>query len=385
VKRSLAPWSTLALLMVLLGACAPAAPAAPQAPAAAKPARAAGAAPQNPAAPPSDYFVGKTITALVNFSAGGPTDIFARMVVAHLDKHIPGRPKIIVDNKAGAGGVIGANQLFSGARKDGLTLGIFSSPFGNQVMEGEGVQYDAARFLWLGGVNETSVTYIASNVGVRAARDLPRATGDIVVGGLSPDNSKDLEMRSFFNTLGLKYKYVTGYPGAADVTLAVRRGEVNFGHDSLTSWVSTIVPMIREGTVVAMAQRGNPQAGLIVRDPRVGDIPTYGEVAVELKGDAVRQTVDYRALTIIAQLGAMLRAMVYPPGVDAGLVEVMRQAMADTFADPEFQAAAEKQLGFQFEFVPGAEAQELAQAILNQANEDREALEYLRRLSRDSN
>src|SRR3954468_13353947 len=121
VKRSSAPLSIVALLAILLGACAPAAPAAaPRAPPAAKPAPAAGAAAQNPAAPPSDYFAGKTITAVVNFSAGGPTDIFARMVVAHLDKHIPGRPKIIVDNKAGAGGVIGANQLFSSARKDGL-------------------------------------------------------------------------------------------------------------------------------------------------------------------------------------------------------------------------------------------------------------------------
>jgi hypothetical protein len=137
--------------------------------------------------------------------------------------------------------------------------------------------------------------------------------------------------------------------------------------------------------VVAVAQRGNPSGGLIVRDPRVSDIPTYGEIAIELKGDAVRQTVDYHALTMIAQLGAMLRAMVYPPGVDAGLVEVMRQAMAETFADPEFQAAAEKQLGFQFEFVPGAEAQELAQSILNQASDDREALDYLRRLSRETN
>ena len=44
----------------------------------------------------------------------------------------------------------------------------------------------------------------------------------------------------------------------------------------------------------------------------------------------------------------------------------MREAMAATFADPEFQAAAEKQLGFQFEFLAGAEAQALAEQIIRQ-------------------
>ncbi len=385
MKRS-APALLPALLAGLLVACSTAAPAAPGSaapPAAApKPARAANQ-PANPAAPPSDYFAGKTVTALVNFSAGGPTDIFGRMVAAHLDKHIPGRPKVIVENKAGAGGIIGANQLYNSPRKDGLTLGIFSSPFGSQVMEGEGVQYDAAKFAWLGGVNETSVTYAHPSVGARTPRDLPRATGEIIIGGLGPDNTKDLEMRTFMDALGVKYKYVTGYPGAADVTLAMRRGEVTFAHDSLTSWMASIVPMVREGSAVTMAQRGNPQGGLIGRDPRVADIPTYGEVVVDVRGEAARSTVEYRALTIVAQLGAMLRAMLYPPGTDPALVEIMRQAIADTFADPEFQAAAEKQLGFQFEFVPGAEAQELAQFIINQANDDPPALDYLRRLSRD--
>ena len=380
---------TVAALIALLAACTgsgagssgSSASGASGAPA--KPGRAAASSGQQAA--PNDYFAGKTITVLVNFSAGGPTDIFARMVAAALGRHIPGQPKLVVENKAGAGGVIGANQLYNNTRPDGLTLGIFSSPFGNQVLEGPGVQYDAAKFAWLGGVNETSVTYIASNLGVKTARDLPRANGDIVVGGLSPDNTKDLEMRAFFNALQLPYKYVTGYPGAADVTLAVRRGEVNFGHDSLTSWMATIMPMVKEGEVVPVAQRGVPSGREVLRDSHVADIPTYGEVAVELKGEAVKQTVDYRAMTMVVQLGAMLRAMVYQPGTDAALVTAMRQAMADTFADSEFQAQAEKQLGFQFDFVPGAEAQEMAQFIIDSGRDDPEALAYLQRLSRDKN
>jgi hypothetical protein len=141
--------------------------------------------------------------------------------------------------------------------------------------------------------------------------------------------------------------------------------------------------MIREGQVVPMGQRGIVKGGQLVRDPRVADVPTFFETAIELKGEGVKQTVDYRAMTLLVELGTMLRAIVYPPGTDAALVQAMQQAMADTFADPELQAAAEKQLGFQFEFVPGPEAQELAQLIMNQANDDPAALDYLRRLARD--
>jgi tripartite-type tricarboxylate transporter receptor subunit TctC len=84
-------------------------------------------------------------------------------------------------------------------------------------------------------------------------------------------------------------------------------------------------------------------------------------------------------------MSAILRAVVYPPGVSPTVVETMREAIAATFADPEFQANAEKQLGFQIEFVPGAEAQAAVADILRRANDDPEAMEYLQRLARESN
>jgi tripartite-type tricarboxylate transporter receptor subunit TctC len=366
-----------ALLALPLFACA--APGAGTAPGGRTTGRAAERAARSP-----DYFAGKTLTVLVNFSAGGPTDIFARMVAQHLGKHIPGNPTVIVENRPGAGGVIGANQLYNTPRKDGLTVGIFSSPFSAQVLEGEGVQYDSAQFLWLGGVNESQVSYAHQSLGIRSPRELPQAPNEIIVGGLSPDSAKDLSMRTFLNLLGVRYKYVTGYPGVAEITLAVRRGEVNFAEDSLTSWMANIVPMVKEGVAYPMGQRGIVKGGRIVRDPRVPDIPTYFETVLELRGAAAKQTVDYRAMELLIELGTMLRAIVYPPGTPSELVAVMRQAVADTFADPELQAAAEKQLGFQFEFVPGAEAQALAEKIIKTVREDPDALEYLRRMARET-
>src|SRR4051794_15221535 len=61
----------------------------------------------------ADYFAGKTVTLQVNYSPGGPTDVTARLIAQYLDKHVPGKPQIIVENKAGAGGLIGKNYIYN--------------------------------------------------------------------------------------------------------------------------------------------------------------------------------------------------------------------------------------------------------------------------------
>ena len=60
----------------------------------------------------------------------------------------------------------------------------------------------------------------------------------------------------------------------------------------------------------------------------------------------------------------------------------MRRALAETFADEEFRATAQKQFGFQAEFVPGPEAAEMSAQLIKQASEDRDALDYLKQLAR---
>jgi tripartite-type tricarboxylate transporter receptor subunit TctC len=383
---------SLGMLLILLAACArpaadtPTGAAGGSAPAAA-PAKPAKPAAQQPAqgAARDNYFAGKTVTLSVNYSAGGPTDTFARLMAQHLEKHIPGRPNVIVENKPGAGGVVGMNHVYNVARKDGLTIGVFTPHYTGQVLGAEGVQFDESKFLHLGATTESQASVVGSSVGVRSMKDLPTATAEVVAGGLSPDSSKDLSIRTALNLLGVKYKYVTGYPGNSDFRAAFQRGEINFAEESLTGWFTAIVPWIQQGQAVPMGQRGTIKNGQIVRDSRLPDVPTYFEVAVEARGESVRQTVDYRALATIINTNAMSREVVYPPGVDSALVEVMRKAMLDLFADPEFLAGAEKVLGFQMEFMSGAEAHELAQRIINEGARDTEAVEYLKRLSRDQN
>src|SRR5438067_13838046 len=54
------------------------------------------------------YYKGKRITLLINFAAGGPTDIEGRLFAKYLVKHIEAATSIIVRNMDGASGVVGA-------------------------------------------------------------------------------------------------------------------------------------------------------------------------------------------------------------------------------------------------------------------------------------
>lgn len=64
-------------------------------------------------------FPSKTITMIVPFAAGGPTDIVARIISDHMGRTLG--QTIIVENLAGAGGTVGANRVAKSS-PDGYTL-----------------------------------------------------------------------------------------------------------------------------------------------------------------------------------------------------------------------------------------------------------------------
>ena len=69
------------------------------------------------------FYEGKTLTVLINYAPGGPTDVEGRLLARHLARHVAGNPSVVVQNMAGAGGVIGTNYLGQVAKRDGLMMG----------------------------------------------------------------------------------------------------------------------------------------------------------------------------------------------------------------------------------------------------------------------
>ena len=62
-----------------------------------------------------EFYARRTVTLIISFGAGGLNDIAGRLVAQHLPRFIPGRPRIIVQNMPGAGGLVAANHLYNAA------------------------------------------------------------------------------------------------------------------------------------------------------------------------------------------------------------------------------------------------------------------------------
>ncbi len=90
-----------------------------------------------PARADEPFYKGKTLTLLINFAPGGPTDIEGRLLAKHIAKHIDGHPTVIVENKDGAAGMVGAAYLGEVGPKDGSIFGYFTGTSWNYVIEPE--------------------------------------------------------------------------------------------------------------------------------------------------------------------------------------------------------------------------------------------------------
>src|SRR5687768_10252527 len=66
------------------------------------------------------FYEDKTIRIVDYGTAGGGSDLLARLVARHIPKHIPGSPKVLVQNMPGAAGAIATNYVYSVAKPDGL-------------------------------------------------------------------------------------------------------------------------------------------------------------------------------------------------------------------------------------------------------------------------
>src|SRR5271170_1216353 len=80
------------------------------------------------------FYKGKRLTLLINFAPGGPTDVEGRLLAKHIVKHIDGNPLIIVQNKDGASGMVGAAYLGEIGLKDGTMFGYLTGTGWNSVI-----------------------------------------------------------------------------------------------------------------------------------------------------------------------------------------------------------------------------------------------------------
>ena len=307
----------------------------------------------------SDFYKGRQISIVVNYTTGGPTDTEARLLSRHLARHIPGEPNIVVRNMAGAGGMIAVNWLGQVAPPDGLTLGYFTALGGASAEGTDSLKIDPTSIPFIAGVKSLQVYYARSDLGggLKTAEDLMTKNG-FWVGGLTPDSPKDLQLRAAMDLLGRSYRYITGYAGAAEVRLALEQNEVQATAESLPTYRVSIEPaLIKTGKAIPLwydTSAENVEAG----DPdAVGiDALPFPRYYRKVKG-APPDNDLWRMNALLTELSTtLLRTIHVPPNTSPALIAILRKAVDETQNDPAYRADALTTIKYAPRFSTGADA-----------------------------
>ena len=327
-------------------------------------------------------FKGKTVSILIPYTVGGAADIMARQMLPFMEKQIPGKPTVIIKNMPGGGGIVGENWVYNSAPQNGTVIGQFSTAVTDTIFKPEKTKYDLAKLRWLGGVRETTVAFMSKDLGITQGIELANVKQKIFLGTSSLQSTRSMLPRLFMRILGIDHKVVTGYGSSGDMRAAIRRGELNVTNDSQSGYFAAVLPMVEEGVVIPIAQEGTVKDGKIVRDPRLPDLPTYFELLLQIKGDAVKKTPDYRAMELLAFMAGVRRGWVYAPGVSNQVFDTMAASFDRFLKDPEMIAHFQKAIGFKLVSLNAQGAQAIVDKVVKLQKKDPESLAILEELAR---
>jgi tripartite-type tricarboxylate transporter receptor subunit TctC len=277
------------------------------------------------------FFAGKTVRIVVGFSPGGGYDIYARELGRYLGRHIPGHPSVVVQNMAGAGSLKAVNFLFNAAPRDGTVLATFARGIVFEPLIGhlDGAQFDAPKFNWIGSISdEVSVCAINASRGVATWQDM--LTTRIVIGASGAGADSDAFPIVLRNLFHLPMRIVTGYPGGADLNLAMERGEI----DGRCGWSWTSILSRNREWLADKRIRITLQVALAKHE----DLPD-----VPLITDLVSDPRQVAALKLIVSRQGIARPFAAPPEVPPERIAVLREAFDATMGDPDFVAEMRSQ------------------------------------------
>ncbi|MGH7928655.1 MAG: Bug family tripartite tricarboxylate transporter substrate binding protein [Candidatus Binatia bacterium] len=276
------------------------------------------------------YYQGKTMTIIVGYQSGDGYDIWARLLAAHLPKHIPGEPAMVVQNMPGAGSRIAANYIYGVAKPDGLTMGaIGPSLYLDQLVGKQEVKFDWAKFGWVGSTESTPwLLYMKSDTPYKTFDDIRKAKDAPKCSATSSGTSGHFIPKLLEEALDAKFNVIMGYKGGAEQDLAFERGEVVcrslsiptfFAREPFHTWR-------KKNMVRLLMQTGRK------RDPRAPDVPTIHELMSEYKTPAVIRNL----VTAVLASGDLGRPFITPPGVPAERLKTLRDGFKNTMKDPAF-------------------------------------------------
>ena len=256
---------------------------------------------------------GKTITLIVPFAAGGPTDKVARDLAEALRKPLNGTT-IVVDNAVGAGSTIGTAKA-ARAAPDGYTLlvthvGMATTP---TLYRNPGYKYD--EFEYLGLINEVPMVVVAkpqmaANTWAELNTWIGQNKGKVNLANAGLGSASHLCGLMLQNALKTEMTTVP-YKGTAPAMTDLIGGQVDIMCDQTTNTTSQVEGKKIKAYAMSTAKR--------ITTPAVyKDLPTLDEAG--LKGFNV----------------SIWHGLYAPKGTPAAVVKTLNDALKVALKDPEF-------------------------------------------------
>jgi len=248
----------------------------------------------------------RPIRMLVPWTPGGATDIQMRSVCDQASKRL-GQP-VVVENKPGASGTLGALHMAREARPDGYTLGQMPNGVFRMPAMTDRPQWDPTRdFSWIirlvgymGGV------VVRPDSPWRDMRDLvayARAHPGRISYGTPGANTTDIQMTRFARLAGIDWVAVP-FRGAAPNLQALLAGDIHFSAET-SAWAD----MALEGRMRVLG------VWMSERAARFPEVATFREQGFDVLGESTYGIAG-------------------PRGMDPGVVRILHDAFKEALYDP---------------------------------------------------
>ncbi len=258
-------------------------------------------------------FPSRTIRYICPWPAGGSTDVVMRAIAESAAKVLG--TTIIVDNKAGAGGMLGANELVN-AKPDGYTLaqlpqGVFRIPHMQKV------QFDTLKdFTWIACLTGYTFGFVVpADSPIKSIKELvafAKANPDkFTYGSTGIGTSPHLAVEEFSQRAGIKLTHIP-FKGNADNMQAVLGGHV-MGASDATGWG----PHVNAGKLRLLATYGSK------RTKRWPEVATLDEMGYRTVSDSPFGVCG-------------------PKGMDPAVTRTLHDAFKKTLDDPAVMSVFEK-------------------------------------------
>ena len=281
------------------------------------------------AAAQTPSFQGKTVTMIIGFAPGGGTDAFGRLVAQYLEKHLPGSPTVVPRNIPGADGVTAMNFIAQQVAPDGLTVTTTANTTADPLnFRKPQAQYQPTDFPIVGGGGRGGEVLLIKKDAEKRLYD--KSAAPVVMGSLGGIPRSGMQMTAWgVEFLGWNAKWVIGYRGTNELTIALERGEIDM---TSTGNLFLIQRLIGTGNFKILMQSGTLKNGVLSGRPDFGDAPLLAKALEgKIKDPLVAKAFEYWSTVSLTDKWIAL-----PPKSSKETVDVYRAAYTKVVQDPEF-------------------------------------------------